>query len=358
MILDPLHQVVGHEEASVGCHVWVLWWAQHHMTELVTPLIFFPNGADVVQLYGSDVLSPALLGWVPLPPVLLYNLWVMALLGFGAEGVYRLCRAARATPAGAVVGATAFMTAPIFQHELLNGTSEMLGAGFLAWFALALHRLLGRPSLRLGLQVGLFAGLAVSCSAYNLFFLLVVGGSFVLHAIVTNLSPVLTPRVWRYLGAGVGVAALFGAPIAWLQARHGIGQTYAQREDFDPEAPPQPDSFVDLLDWIDPRAAEIPAWIAMPDGMDFAYWTTFSSYLGVVALILALAGILRKRALGPWGVMALVAGLIALGPYLRVGGCLSSSRVPRSPCPPWSWRRSSHPFASRPSTPIATQRWS
>ena len=30
-VLDPAGRVVGHPEASVGCHVWLLWWAGHHL---------------------------------------------------------------------------------------------------------------------------------------------------------------------------------------------------------------------------------------------------------------------------------------------------------------------------------------
>ena len=33
LALDPFGQVIGHPEASVGCHVWVLWWAQHYLAE-------------------------------------------------------------------------------------------------------------------------------------------------------------------------------------------------------------------------------------------------------------------------------------------------------------------------------------
>ena len=30
MPVSPMEVIVGHEQATSGCHVWVLWWAQQH----------------------------------------------------------------------------------------------------------------------------------------------------------------------------------------------------------------------------------------------------------------------------------------------------------------------------------------
>ena len=108
MCLHPIDTVVGHEQASVGCHVWVIWWARQSL-ELHTPLIFFPYGADVVQLYGSDLLSPLLFSVVSLPPSLLYNLWVLFLLTIGALGMRQLLLFLRTTPWMALAGGWAWM---------------------------------------------------------------------------------------------------------------------------------------------------------------------------------------------------------------------------------------------------------
>ena len=90
MCIAMSDSLIGHPQATVGCHLWVLWWAQQGITEIETPLLFFPNGGDVAQLYGSDLLSPLLLSWVPISPVFLYNVWVFALIVCGAMGVRNL----------------------------------------------------------------------------------------------------------------------------------------------------------------------------------------------------------------------------------------------------------------------------
>ena len=76
--ITPFFFIVGHEQATAGCHVWVLWWAQQGLSQIETDLIFYPYGGDVMKLYGSDILSPLLLSWIPISPVYI-------IFGFGSS---------------------------------------------------------------------------------------------------------------------------------------------------------------------------------------------------------------------------------------------------------------------------------
>ena len=76
----PFSFIAGHEQATAGCHVWVLWWAQQGLSNIETDLIFYPYGGDVMKLYGSDVLSPLVFSWITVSPIFLYNVWVWFLL--------------------------------------------------------------------------------------------------------------------------------------------------------------------------------------------------------------------------------------------------------------------------------------
>lgn len=322
MVRTPLTAVVGHPEASVGCHVWLVWWAQHHLTELVYPGIFYPVGADMVRLYGSDLVSPLVLGMLPGSPALLYNGWVLFLLVVGAAGADHLCTREGATPAGALCGGVCFASAPFFQHETLNGTSELLAAGVLPWFAAGLGEVLDTDRLRAGAgaRLGALTGLGVGASAYNLFFMLTIGLCLLVHRLCTRAEPVVTGAVVRTGAVGVAVAGLFAAPMALLQATHGAGATFADRLNWTAPEMALPDAFADLLAWVDPRATAIPALVALPTGGSFAYWTTCTVYLGWVALGLAVVGMVRQRGMGVWGGVTLVGVLLASGPFLRVGG--------------------------------------
>ncbi len=318
VVLDPVGTVVGHAETSTGSHVWVLWWAQNHITEVRTDLIFFPYGADVIQLYGSDLLSPVLLGRLPLPPTLLHNGWVWILLLLGGLGTHRLCRSRGASEAGALLGGTVFAAAPFFQHELLNGTTEIVAAAFMPWLAWSLLRVLERPTPGRGAVVGLFAGLAVTASAYNAFFAILLGCCVLVWRVASSSEPIFDKRMLRAGLAGAGVAAFFGAPLAWLQLAHGAKEVYSRREDWMNPELALPDSYASLLGWVDPRAASIPFDMAYPGGVVFEYWTTSTVYLGLVALALGLLAFLRRRGDGLFLGLLLTAVLVAMGAWLRI----------------------------------------
>lgn len=142
----PFSYIVGHEQATAGCHVWVLWWAQQGLANIETDLIFYPYGGDVMKLYGSDVLSPLIFSWVPLSPVFLYNIWVWFLLVLGAMGLRSLSLFEGSSDNGSFVGGVCFLSAPFLLHELLNGTSEILACAFIPWFILYLKRVLKEDS--------------------------------------------------------------------------------------------------------------------------------------------------------------------------------------------------------------------
>ena len=320
MAADPFSTVPGHPEASVGCHLWVIWWAQHHLGVLETDLLFFPYGADVVQLYGSDVLSPLILGWMPMSPAVLYNSWVLVLLMVGALGVERLCLQLGATKSGAVLGAVVFECAPFFQHELLNGTTEMLAAGVLPWFAWALIRLLDNPHRKHGLILGAVVALGTAASAYNLFFMVLLGTVLVVHRLSTRLEPVLTKSTWSALGWGALVNVPVGTALAWLHTSHGASELYERRSTLDEMGMVLPDSYASVDAWLSPRPISLPVVMQLPDGSDFDYWTTCTVFLGLVSLSIGLWTIWSRKSLGPMGVLAIVAALIAMGPFLRVSG--------------------------------------
>ena len=242
---------------------------QEHVQDLHTELLFFPRGADVITLYGSDLLSPLLLRWVPASPVLLYNLWVVALLGIGGGGVAALGRRLGGTWGGAAVAATAWVSAPFFQHELLNGTSELLAAGFLPWFARAVLDSLDRPAIRSGVTLGLVTALGVAASAYNLFFMLVIGLCILLHRLSTTRPAVLTRDVLREGARGRRGVRLDDAHglVKPATARANVGASPVWLE----QDPPLPDSFAWLRIGWTPARRTSPAGAA---GGGVAYWTT------------------------------------------------------------------------------------
>ena len=322
MITDPINLILGHDQATAGCHIWVLWWAQQGMSNIETDLIFYPNGADVVLLYGSDVLSPVIFSWIPIPPTLLYNFWVVFLMVLGAVGCQNLAKHFAATRGGAFVAGVVFCSAPFFQHELLNGTSEIVAAAFLPWFTLHQLQLLKKPHWKTALKLGLFAGLAVTSSVYNAFFLMVITACILTHRACTDVLPILNKSFLQNSAFSIAAFAPFFYFVVVLHLQHGGAQTLERRENWLDIGMMLPDSFADLTDWINPAAANIPERMPLPNGSFFEYWTTCTVYLGwsVIGLAVYAWWKQKKPRLGVMFLLVFVSVLIAMGPYLRING--------------------------------------
>ena len=321
MCLHPIDTVVGHEQASVGCHVWVIWWARQSL-ELHTPLIFFPYGADVVQLYGSDLISPLLFSGISLPPSLLYNVWVLILMIAGALGMRQLLKFLHASPWMALAGGWAWMCAPFLQHELLNGTSELLSTGLLTWFIWLTLSIWEDPTSKKGLWIGMLSGILLMSSAYNPFFMLLILLTLLIHRLTTNLEPLWSKALIQSTLAAIGGFLPFLLFVGWIQVTHGALDTFSRRLDWLSMGVSLPDSYVGLWDWFSPEPSPLPARMPLPDGTHFEYWTTCTNYIGWVVIIAAVYGIWNKERyrFGGWFTMLLASMLIAMGPYLRIDG--------------------------------------
>ncbi len=336
-VAGPGEMLLGHSRCSGGCHAWVMWVAAHDLIpggRMTTDLLFHPAGGDVMRLYGSDLVSPLLAapavaaGW--LSPWAAYNLWLLLGVLLNGLAVYWLARDRGLDAGPATVAGTLFAVAPFFQHELLNGTSELAFAPALPLFALGWLRLLDNAAPLEGgraprgrwwtaaLLAGAAAGLGGLASAYTPFFLILIASVALAHRVIRRSEPVFTRRLLAGTLLAVALAGVILAPALALHAAHGAGATHARRVGWDPRELPLPDSSAPLLGFVDPTPVELPYLQLRNDGTVYLYWTLGSVTLGFVGLALALAGLARRRSAegGLWLGLLGVGVLIALGPYL------------------------------------------
>jgi hypothetical protein len=328
--------LVGHPRCTSGCHAWVIWATRQQLMGgegLFSELLFFPHGADLIRLYGSDLLGPLLLAPLAglVAPWALVDLWmILMVLGNGIAAMV-LGRGLGLTRGPATVLATAFMAAPFFAHEAFNGTTELLAAWPLPLFALAWLRLLERPGWRLGLLAGLAFGVGGLLSAYTPFFLLLLVGVSLAWWGTTRLEPLLERARLVAMALAGGVGALLLGPVALLHLGHGAGALHSRRVGWSADAVPLPDSAADLLGLVWAGVSEPPRVVLQGDGTLYDYWTLGTVTLGFLALALALVGWWRGRERGPWPMLLVAALLVSLGPWLVAGGALL--RVGGSPVP-------------------------
>ncbi len=328
--------LVGHARCTAGCHAWVLWAVGEQLDSgggLHSDLLFFPHGADLFRLYGSDLLGPLLLAPLSglVAPWVLVDLWVLLMVLANGLAAYALGRDRGLARGPATVLATAFLAAPFFAHEAFNGTTELLAAAPLPLFALFWLRLLERPGWRPALGAGLAFGLGGLLSVYTPFFLLLLVAVSLASWGMARLEPLLTRARTGAMALAGGVAALLLGPVALLHVGHGAGALHSRRVGWSADSVPLPDSAGDLFGLVWAGVSDPPRVILQGDGTLYDYWTLGTVTLGSLAVLLALLGWWRGRERGLWPGLLVAALLVSLGPWLVAGGELL--RIAGSPVP-------------------------
>ncbi|MBZ0293545.1 MAG: hypothetical protein K8L99_13340, partial [Anaerolineae bacterium] len=292
-----------------------IWWYQEALRTgqpvFFQPLLGYPDGIEggVLLWANPQQFFPAwLLALVlPLPAAAnLAILFYMALNGWAAFFLARDLLDGETVPA--LLAGLVYMAAPTFQAHMAGGHAGLLVAWAAPLYIWALLHLIKRRSWR-------WFGLAV------LFFILIPGGHILQVIYVT--MPItalfllwrLTARDWRGLGWVLAVNAVGGLLLGLylLPIAASIFGTSAYTEE---------GGFVrysiDLLSVVSPSFFH-PLYQVLdyPRQVLGTNLEEGSSYLGLIAGLLALTGMLRSRAARPWLALALMAWVLALGPLLK-----------------------------------------
>ena len=316
LLLWPLPAVLGTEvlaarDQEAATHLWGLWAALHEGQPLVlrTTLLAFPAGLQVVLVDPANLPAYAL-GSL-LGPVAGYNMVLYCgLVLCGLAGALL----ARETGGLPWLGAVAGMACPTVLANAADGMTEGYAVG---WVGVQLALLLGAARQGgAGRVLGAAAALAATWygGPYNGLFAALLDTGVGLGLLLRSEQRAVVLR--RLVGVAVA-AVLLASPLAYavLRLRTGDLPGMAERAGL-PRVVENPAIFrggvqtgADLLDLALPgplTGGEAPI--------------SHTAYLGVVALGLAVAAVVRDRRRWPWlAGAALYAGL-ALGPYLYLGG--------------------------------------
>lgn len=307
--------------------VWNLWWVQEALVNQQrspadVTMLHWPDGGTN-QLLGLSVLVPAL----ALPttllagPVVSYNLWF--LLAFPLAGLSGWLLTAHVTGdrRAAWIGGLIFA---FFPHKTMQATNHFLQAMVFLFplYTIALLRLLRRPSLHQAWVAGLTLAPALLVNLVHIGFFLLPLSALLLVAHLWR------ERAWwrgagpRWLLAMVVFAFLVASPILvpfLASSLTGRLDHYQQ--------PGTVSLSADLLAYLTP--APTHPLLQQPA---FQTWSAFLrrgnpeenvAYLGLTVLALAGLGAWRsRRAATPWLLVAGVMLVLALGPFLKVGGTI------------------------------------
>ncbi len=302
------------DSREMAHHIW--WYA--HALKTGQPLFWqpdlgYPDGIEGMLLWADPLqFFPAWLFALVLPTVTAANLTILLTMALNGWAMQRLARHLLKGHEGpALLAGLAFMAAPTFQAHLAGGHAGLMVMWPVPLLVLALLRL--RETRTRGWFI-----LAV------IFFALSPGGHGIqtIYVLMPLIAVIALMRLWQRDWIGLRqtiLVSLFGGLIVLaflLPLALTASTTAAYRDE---------GGFVrysaDLLSIVSPSFFHpLYSHLDYPARVLGVNLEEGSSYIGIIVGLLALIALLRRKpgAAGWWGILALLAWILSLGPLLKV----------------------------------------
>ncbi len=311
---------------------WNLWWIQEALlNQQVNPshvtMLHWPDGGEN-QLLGLSVLLPIL----ALPttllggPVLSYNVWFLLSFALVGASGWLLTYYVTGDKRAAFVGGLIFGT---FPHKSFHAVGHYLQIMIFLFplYAIGLLRLFHRPSFRQAWVTGVTLALCLLVNLVHVgFFLLPMSVLLLGYHLWQVARDAEVREKWLrergILWLSVMLLIAFGStlPILWPFLRGTLTGNLGHYQ-----LPGVVSFSSDLLSYVTPSPHH-----PLLQNESFEAWSAFLlkgnleenvAYMGLTVLILALYGVLhQKKAARRWALMAVVMAVLALGPFLKIGG--------------------------------------
>lgn len=300
--------------------LWSWRWMHDALTTLRNPFftdrVFFPHGASLVfQTFDVPTAILTVPLWWFLPPVGVYNAGVLFAFWLTAYGMYRLARELTGDRLVSVCAGVLFTAVP-YHLAHVQGHQHLVSMGWLPLYLVHLHRMLdGRARRRDPLLGGLFLGLAALASWYHLLYGMVLTPFLFADAALRRREVLFSKRFLAQAFALAGAFLLVAGPLLFSILHQRSVEPIAGAHDAVRFSG-------DLEAFFFPNLAQ--GWGHWWGGRAFG-WTGNAAetalYAGYALLLAALLGALLAGGLArAYLAMALGGALLALGPYLHVGG--------------------------------------
>ena len=333
--LAPRSQLIGHPGNDTWNHVWGYWWIGHGLEggawPLFTDLLSFPKGGTLYFIDSVQVVLSLPLQWLG-GPVFAYNMVILGNIAFGGFAAWLLIRKLVGDDVAAVMGLFVYECSPHLLGQAYNGISETTCTGWLPLTLLALLRLIERPTLGRGFQLGVAGALCMLTSWYYGLFAAIGGAVLVAWRVLRQPWTMHWSRTALSLGVAgltwsVMVMPILNAFRASLEAEDAL----VTRDPEFVQASLLNHNITDLLSFFRPTKVASPDLFAL-----YGEQLLIVIYLGWIALCLGAVAIWstrRHREFGPWIWLALVFFVFSLGPYLYFSGSYVEFDGRRAPMP-------------------------
>jgi hypothetical protein len=312
-------------------YVWTLWWAKKALIDFRTSpanvtMLYYPYGA-----YHPLLLSDAFLMLFSLPlvlvggPVVAYNLFFLVSYALTGFTTYLLCYFVTRHKWCSFLGGVIFAYIPFRSVHGAYGQLNILTTFWVPLYVLFLFRLFDKPGIRNALVCGLFLALSfLSTPLMAAHAAVPVTVLYLVYRLIVDRRRFLSIQLAKALGLASGAALVLIIPVYYPMVSFMIqGRAmYSVRMSALGYS-------ADLLGFVvpfhskllagGPRALQDLVSLLMPGRL----WQEHVVYVGLIPLLLASVAVWRMRSrVAFWVVLALVTGILALGPLLRIGGQL------------------------------------
>ncbi len=296
-----------------------IWWLAHALQTGLPlfdqPLLAHPDGLNGALLWAYPLQSlPASLFALVMPLPLAFNLSALLCLALNGWAVWLLVHRLTGDAIAALVAGTIFLAYPAFQTHLAAGHTGLLALWPFVLYADALLHLRAKPIRRwVAMSALLFAISGWGSTQLLIFTAVPLTIAFALTLLAERNRRALLHLLAAAFGGGL-LALAFALPLLldtlntpeYVQLPTGVV-----------------DYSADLLAVFAPSFLH-PLYRSNPLSGPILGIDPFeaTAYVGLVAGILALVGVLRRGAARWWLALGLLGWVFSLGPLLRVGGAV------------------------------------
>jgi len=301
-------------------NMWNMWWLKTSLLSLktnpyYTTYLHYPDGISLLfQTFNpfNGLISIPLQFMFKME--IIYNLIVIFSFIMSGIGMYLLARyLIKNRPAAFIAGAIYTFCPFHFAHGL--GHLQLIAMEWMPFYILYMIKTHREGGWKNGILGGIFLILTALCSWYYLIYSVLITGIYLIYHLICNRESVLSKRFGRdflvlFVTFWVFMSPLLGAMLYAKTTQTFIGE-------HNPE-----DWSADLTSFFVPSGISTygRAWFE-------SIWSKWkgntaenSNYIGYIVLGLSILALIRFRETRFWGIVALFAFVMALGPYLRVMG--------------------------------------